>query len=365
MLCEFCKKEFSNKYNLINHQKNAKYCLSLRENQKDLINKTTYFECKFCYKNFNFRQNLTRHLLNCKEKINDEQNNDIENFVNKINELELDIIKYKNKNQKLKLKILELEQKINSQTQLRFEEVNEERKQLITKLYEKPTTINNVQNIQKNDNKKTNILMIAPIDDIEDPKVIQKIVEEKYQQKHLMEGVKGVANFTVENLLTTSDGKLRYLCTDPSRKIFIYKDKDNNMYKDIECEKLIDMIYIPVKEASKKIYNNIEDNTSQLKNELDFSLKKGQITKNSKEHNIQLEKIQLEEQREEYALNKNVEICNLNIDNKTKNNFIKSLSKPLNTFKSNQLKIEELSDSEDSDSYLEFDNESSDLLDSD
>ena len=48
MDCRFCKKIFSTKSSLNNHQKTAKYCLSLQDKYLQI----TKFNCEFCDKHF-------------------------------------------------------------------------------------------------------------------------------------------------------------------------------------------------------------------------------------------------------------------------------------------------------------------------
>ena len=43
--CQFCKKIFSNKSNLKNHLKNARYCLNLRNIDNNVI-----YNCTYCNK---------------------------------------------------------------------------------------------------------------------------------------------------------------------------------------------------------------------------------------------------------------------------------------------------------------------------
>ncbi len=60
MNCEFCNKEFSNKSNMIAHQKTAKYCVEIQGRE------VLYFQCEFCEKKFTSRQNQIEHF--CKER---------------------------------------------------------------------------------------------------------------------------------------------------------------------------------------------------------------------------------------------------------------------------------------------------------
>ena len=62
MICNFCNKQFSNSWNLKNHQKTVKYCLEIQGLKKD------DFKCDFCFKNYSQKRELDRHLVNCIEK---------------------------------------------------------------------------------------------------------------------------------------------------------------------------------------------------------------------------------------------------------------------------------------------------------
>jgi len=61
MKCEFCGNEFSNKTSLNSHQKTAKYCLELRNEQV-----TTLYSCEHCKKGFTKPFHLQRHQEICK-----------------------------------------------------------------------------------------------------------------------------------------------------------------------------------------------------------------------------------------------------------------------------------------------------------
>ena len=64
MDCKFCKKKFSSKSSLNNHQKTANYCLKLQDSNDEINN----FNCEFCKKIFTTKQSLLTHLNICKEK---------------------------------------------------------------------------------------------------------------------------------------------------------------------------------------------------------------------------------------------------------------------------------------------------------
>ena len=64
MDCQYCKKTFSSKSSLNNHQKTAKYCIKLQNNTNEIL----CFNCDFCEKIFTKKQVLFNHLQSCKNK---------------------------------------------------------------------------------------------------------------------------------------------------------------------------------------------------------------------------------------------------------------------------------------------------------
>jgi predicted nuclease with TOPRIM domain len=109
MKCEFCDKDFSNKYILLNHQKTTKYCLDI---QSKLLE--TKYNCKYCKKNFTTEQRVISHSKICKNKlINIEElveNNNKMLYKNK--ELEKELLEKNNRIKELELKNKELEDKL-------------------------------------------------------------------------------------------------------------------------------------------------------------------------------------------------------------------------------------------------------------
>jgi len=90
-------------------------------------------------------------------------------------------------------------------------------------------------NTNNNNNK---ILSINSHMDFNNTEHVKKIIEEKYDTKYLFQGQKGVAQFAVDYILKDDNGELRYVCTEPSRQIFKYKDSEGFIKKDVEAKKL-------------------------------------------------------------------------------------------------------------------------------
>jgi hypothetical protein len=91
-------------------------------------------------------------------------------------------------------------------------------------------------------NTTTNILSIQSPLDFNNLEKVKTIIDEKYNNSYLFEGQKGIAKFVVENILTDENGNLNYICTDPSRQIFKYKDPSGDIRKDIEAKKIINFL---------------------------------------------------------------------------------------------------------------------------
>ena len=220
MECEFCNKILSTVYSLKTHQKTVKSCLQ-KQGKINQIN----FECEFCLKNFTSKDNLNTHYKICKEKIKDS-----------VVEEELDKIKEEHRQ--------ELD-KIKEEHRQEIDKLKEENNLLKGKLSILENNQNCIYDIAKqpkiansNTNNNNKILSINSHMDFNNTEHVKKIIEEKYDTKYLFQGQKGVAQFAVDYILKDDNGELRYVCTDPSRQIFKYKDSEGCIKKDVEAKKL-------------------------------------------------------------------------------------------------------------------------------
>jgi len=109
MDCEFCKKTFSSKSNLLYHQKSVKYCLEIQGKDNKIM------ECEYCTKNFTMKHVLNEHYYSCKEKLKKDYGKEYENenkkLKEKLDEKETLIAKLK---QDKDAAIAKLEEKIDS-----------------------------------------------------------------------------------------------------------------------------------------------------------------------------------------------------------------------------------------------------------
>jgi tRNA-binding EMAP/Myf-like protein len=202
--CQYCEKIFSTKSNLSNHQKTAKFCINKRQNI--IIEE---FKC-YCEKIFHCKKNFNRHKKTC--NLYDIIQPYIEKTIKFENENKLYLEQLKQKDEHIK----DLEDKLAS---IALAGVN------------KSTTINNINNI----NNK--ILNISPLD-LNNSEKIKSILDAKFDHNYIIEGQKGVAQFVVDHYLKDDEGKLKYVCTDPSRQIFKYKDDLGDIQKDVKAKKL-------------------------------------------------------------------------------------------------------------------------------
>jgi hypothetical protein len=219
MECKYCKSILQSVYSLKQHQKTAKYCLS--KQNKDLLHEHS---CRACGKGFTRKSSLDDHLKICKanipsiiqlQEILDEKNKDIFSL-----KKELD----------LSFQIIEELRKENS----------EYRKEMFI-LASKPTNhINNIGNTKTT--TKTQNLIISDWR----PEVIQDKVKENFKLEHIKDGIKGVARFATKYIIQSEDGVKRYQCTDANREVFMYKDEDGVVQKDIKARKLKNAIKEPI-----------------------------------------------------------------------------------------------------------------------
>lgn len=99
--CEFCDKGYSSKNNLTLHQKTAKFCLEIQNQNKSVVSDSEEkvsiesYLCDFCKKTFTQKKSLVKHETICKEKIKKDviskyEKEEITNLKNQIQQLTTD-----------------------------------------------------------------------------------------------------------------------------------------------------------------------------------------------------------------------------------------------------------------------------------
>jgi hypothetical protein len=235
--CQYCYTVLSSKGNLQTHQKRAKKCLKIQEINKS-PNVDDLFICEICNKNLTSKQRYNEHIEKCNEK-------------QEIKRLKAEIKKLQEKNTRLeinyeKTKIL-LTEKDN--------QIENQKKQ-IKDLQDKITNIAEIgtkksTNIRVHNNNTLNQLIPFDLD----KKKIERIVEEKLTENHILNKNEGIANFSIKYLLKENE-KYKMICTDSSRNSFLYKDENENIFKDPCAANFTSMLFPAVK---YKIYDTIKN----------------------------------------------------------------------------------------------------------
>jgi len=236
MECEYCKQILKTPAALKKHQNTAKYCLSKQ-------NKAPPEEhlCFFCGTIFTVKSSLNSHLKICKantpviqEQLHlfDQCKKDLESSLLREKEL---ITSYEKKITKICIE----HEKIIEDLKIEIEDYKD--KMFI--LASKPThnNINNNIGNTKTTTKTQNLL----VSDWR-PEIIQDKVKENFKLEHIEDGIKGVVRFTTKYITQENNGIKSYQCTDSNREVFMYKDTDGVVQKDIKARKLKDAIKEPI-----------------------------------------------------------------------------------------------------------------------
>jgi hypothetical protein len=231
--CEYCNNVFKSLKTLNQHKRLAKFCLI--KQKKQLI-------CEYCNdisysdKDFEYHQNHCIIFLKSKnqeleEKIKELQEENKEK-IKELQEENKDILYYQNETEFYKKQIVEKnEQLIEKNNQIKH--LQDQIVSITKTAVSKPTTTNN-----NNINNKILNMSVLNLDS----ENVKNIINNNYNLDVICEGQKGVAKFATNFLLKDSDGNLNYVCTDASRKIFKYKNNDGELEKDINAQKLTDIL---------------------------------------------------------------------------------------------------------------------------
>ena len=185
------------------------------------------FTCENCRKELSTKRTLETHIKICKGK------------------KEQEIRAIKDKNVELEFRVRELEsamQSLEAVNKILVEEKNRSQS-CIEEIAKQPKTTMN-----KTVNNKVSIL--TPLDLSQER--LKELVEANFTNSHLLEGQKGVARFTVEHVIKDEDGKLQYICTDPARHTFRFKEGETET-KDIRGKRLSSALAPPVMDKTGRL----------------------------------------------------------------------------------------------------------------
>jgi hypothetical protein len=228
MLCNYCKKEFKTKITLNNHQKTAKFCLKIQEEEDDIQDDESDNKviCQICNKYF-AKNYLLRHMKNlcCSNfyKLN--------NFFKDVkDEYKINIQELQKENENLKLLIQKQEKQIIELTSIT--NILKDDHDCLKNIAKQPKNITN-------NNNKINIISPLNFKNIND---LKNVIDNNYKLDYIFSGQKGIAKFAFDHILKDEEGNLKYVCTDPSRQIFKYKDESGEVRKDVEAKKLTNFL---------------------------------------------------------------------------------------------------------------------------
>lgn len=242
MECNYCKKSLKTLSSLNYHKKNNKKCLEIQKNNFDNINSILTL-CLFCNKQFT---NIKTHSCKIK-KLKEEENINSANNKSQIliNELKSEITKLNLENATIKsdnIKIDELLEDIDN-----YKKEITDMKEYIVKLEAENTiyskdheTLTSIAKQPKTTSTTNNNYNLCIYDDnlIKDR---FSIAINNIKPSDLYDGQKSIGRF-VAPCLQNDDGSKMFSCTDFSRNVFVYKDTNGNINKDIKCKNLANLI---------------------------------------------------------------------------------------------------------------------------
>lgn len=188
------------------------------------------YDCEHCLKIYSSKYNLKKHTLLCSVKKVDDANKErdclIEERDNAKKERDYGIKERDDLNKELEKKDKEIQKLKNYIIKLETEnKIYTKDNELIKELAKKPQQINN------------KIMNISSLN--LDEKHVRNLIDTLFDHNYAIEGQKGVAKFAMDNLLKDSDDNINYICTDPSRQTFKYKDeKTGELKRDVKAKKL-------------------------------------------------------------------------------------------------------------------------------
>jgi len=288
MDCQYCKRTFSTKGSLTNHQKTTKYCLKIQG--KTIVKKVINLRCSGCDKEFKQKGNLYRHYKNCRKskqpldkpkkvcnycykefsskqslsthklksciflQLEDKDKEYKKQLEDKDKEYKKQL-EDKDKNYKKQLEDKDKEYKQQIST---LQDKYMEYKQQISTLQDKLENIalkNSSQTTINNHNDQRSIMLNNYIDNMKPitPEMLLSYTD-NLTEEHVLEGKKGITKYFCEYPM-----KGNVLCTDLSRKKIKYKDADGNIQTDINLSKLRKGMFQSIKPKVNKLKESIDN----------------------------------------------------------------------------------------------------------
>ena len=238
--CECCKKVLSSKQNLKIH---LKKCGILEEEKQ--------FNCQYCKKVLSTKQNLLYHMDTCDKKLKYE----IENYKKQLEKQEEN---YKKQLEKQLEKQKEIYIKQLEKQEEQIKDLQNKLDKIANKAIDRPTTTNH--------NTVNNKF---ELNTFPSQREIDKKIESQFNDKYILDGMKGIAQFVFDHIVKLEDGSMAYACYDTSRQMFKYKDENGNEIKDPKAVKLKKMIKPGLLKQSKTLLDYFNDECDYLEKRKD------------------------------------------------------------------------------------------------
>ena len=229
MECEYCHCIFSSKSNLSTHQRNAKYCLKIRN-----VDNTKH-QCKYCNKYYSSSIRLESHEDTCTK------------YFKKLKE---ESLLYNSQKSAYKEKIKMLESIIKDQK---------------TQISELQNTVKSVaiKGVEKSTNQTINLLPLT--------EEHMKSCAQYLTIDHIKQGAEGYAKYALEYPF-----KDRVQCVDQSRRKIKYKNNEGDYVTDTMMSKLAPKFFKCIEAHNDQL---IDEFIEEIKVEIDVCLENEPTTK--------------------------------------------------------------------------------------
>lgn len=244
-VCEFCNKEYTSLSNLNYHKKNAKFCIEIQQEKRNV------FSCEHCKKEFNNSRYLKQHLQRCKSK----KENIVQMTTEKLNKLEKESLE---KIYKLQTELSELKITITFKDEIikKLEKENSELKKL-EKRPNKTTIVNNTI-----DNSNTHNYQLQFNQLFEN---IHKLTSQAINYKIPRIAITEINKYDIKNIESSFSKSLSNIfkeftfCSDINKKEFVIKNENGEINK-MHVDEFVKYGLTLGVDGINKFINVLEDN---------------------------------------------------------------------------------------------------------
>ena len=214
--CTYCSKEFSTTFNLVKHQKTAKYCLKL-QSEESAKKPPKSFTCKYCGKSLKTSRSMCRHTEGC-----------LERYKTLSTDLEADNAKLRRELETL----IAAHDTVKAELAI-YKDLSHSSQQTIASIAHQPRTSSSVN--------------------INLPPLTREHLEENAQylsMDHIKKGFKGYAEYALEFPL-----KGMVTCTDYSRRKVKYNDHNGDVVIDPDMTNLCSNLFSAIRNRNQELTN--------------------------------------------------------------------------------------------------------------